>query len=305
MMSIYFPIAGTALNLFLVLGLGGGIGVLSGIFGVGGGFLLTPLLMFIGIPPTVAVASGANVVVASSVSGLIAHLRRANVDLHMGFFLIVGGGIGSGIGVFLSKLLITLGQLDLTISLSYVVLLGSIGTLMFVESTRAMWPRKGRSAPRRLHQHHLLHRLPFKRRFRRSRLYISALLPIGLGIFGGVLTASLGVGGGFVMVPAMIYLIGMPTNITVGTSLLQITLVSAAVTFLQAVSILSVDIILVLSLALGSVVGAQFGARIGTKIQGAQLRFLLALIVIAVCVKVAFGLFQSPGDLFYLVPHLP
>jgi len=294
-MQIYLPIAEISVNIFLILGMGGGVGFLSGLFGVGGGFLMTPLLIFIGIPPAVAVATEANQIVASSVSGVLAHWRRGNVDLKMGILLLIGGVIGSSFGVWLFTFLKGLGQIDLVIKLSYVVFLGIIGTLMLIESINAMRKSKAR-APSRSHSHNWMHGLPFKMRFRKSRLYISAVLPILIGILVGILSAIMGVGGGFVMVPAMIYLLGMPTAVVVGTSLFQIIFVTANVTVLQAVSNYSVDIVLALLLLIGGVIGAQIGARFGGRMQGEQLRGMLALIVIAVCLKLTFDLVVTPSD---------
>jgi uncharacterized membrane protein YfcA len=294
-MQIYLPIAEISVNIFLILGMGGGVGFLSGLFGVGGGFLMTPLLIFIGIPPAVAVATEANQIVASSVSGVLAHWRRGNVDLKMGVLLLLGGVIGSSFGVWLFTLLKGLGQIDLVIKLSYVVFLGIIGSLMLIESINAMRASK-KKQHKRSHSHNWMHGLPFKMRFRKSRLYISAVLPIIIGIFVGILSAIMGVGGGFVMVPAMIYLLGMPTAVVVGTSLFQIIFVTANVTVLQAVSNYSVDIVLALLLLIGGVIGAQFGARFGGRMQGEQLRGMLALIVIAVCLKLTFDLVVTPDD---------
>ena len=232
-MDIYLPIAEISLDVFL-LGLGGAIGFLSGVFGVGGGFLLTPMLIFIGVPPAVAVASSANQLVGASLSGVIAHWRRGNVDFKMGFTLLLGGLAGSALGVWLFTLLKRVGQIELTISLCYVLLLGVLGALMAVESLRAIARQRRPGAIRRkLHQHNWMHGLPLKTRFRRSKLYISALLPTGLGFAVGVLSAILGIGGGFVLVPAMIYTLGMPTAMVPGTSLLQIIFVAANVTFLR------------------------------------------------------------------------
>jgi len=231
-MEIYLPIAGVSENLLLILGLGGVVGLLSGMFGVGGGFLLTPFLMHIGIPPPVAVASAANQVVGASVSGCLAHWQRRNVDVKMGLILLTGGLVGSSVGVWLFQLLRAVGQIDLTISLCYVVLLGAMGALMLVDGLRLYFKRRGGAGPNRgrgAHRHTWIHRLPLKMRFRRSGLYISALVPAGVGFLVGVLSAVMGVGGGFVMVPAMIYLIGMPTSVVVGTSLFQIIFVSANV----------------------------------------------------------------------------
>jgi len=298
-MHIYLPIAELSVNVFLILGLGGGVGLLSGLFGVGGGFLMTPLLIFIGIPSPVAVATEANQIVASSVSGVLAHWRRGNVDMKMGSVLLVGGVIGSSLGVWLFTFLRGLGQIDLVIKPSYVVFLSIIGGLMFVESVRAMTKRK--SATRsKAHKHNWMHGLPFKMRFRKSRLYISALLPAGIGVFVGLLSAIMGVGGGFVMVPAMIYLLGMPTSVVVGTSLFQIIFVTANVTILQAVNNQTVDAVLALLLMIGGVIGAQIGARFGTRMHGEHLRGLLALIVLAVCVKLTFDLVVMPEELYSL-----
>ena len=296
-MQIYLPIAEMSVNIFLILGMGGGVGFLSGLFGVGGGFLMTPLLIFIGIPPAVAVATEANQIVASSVSGVLAHWRRGNVDIKMGTLLLLGGVIGSSFGVWLFTFLKGLGQIDLVIKLSYVIFLSIIGFLMLIESARAIMAKK-RDVPRRQHTHNWLHGLPFKMRFRRSRLYISALLPLGIGIFVGLLAAIMGVGGGFVMVPAMIYLLGMPTSVVVGTSLFQIIFVTANVTVLQSVTNYTVDVVLALILLFGGVIGAQIGARFGGRIQGEQLRGMLALIVLAVCSKLTYDLVATPIDLF-------
>jgi len=298
-MNIYLPIAEMSVDVFLILGLGGAIGFLSGLFGVGGGFLMTPLLIFIGIPPAVAVASEANQILAASVSGAWAHMRRGNVDIKMGLVLTVGGFVGSSVGVVIFTLLRQLGQVDLLISLSYVILLGAIGSLMLFESSRTILRRQAGTATRgKLHQHIWLHGLPFKMRFRRSRLYISALLPIGIGFFVGILAAIMGVGGGFIMVPAMIYLLGMPTAMVVGTSLFQIIFVTANVTFLQATSNQTVDVVLALLLLTSAVVGAQFGTRVAVKLRGEQLRGLLALMVLLVCGKIAYDLISTPFDLF-------
>jgi uncharacterized membrane protein YfcA len=298
-MNIYLPIAEMSVNVFLILGLGGAIGFLSGLFGVGGGFLMTPLLIVIGIPPAVAVASAANQIVAASVSGALAHMRRGNIDFKMGLVLTVGGFAGSGIGVMIFTLLRQLGQVELLIALSYVVFLGAIGTLMLFESGRTMLRRQAGTATRgKLHQHTWLHGLPFKMRFRRSRLYISALVPIGIGFLVGILAAIMGVGGGFIMVPAMIYLLGMPTAVVVGTSLFQIIFVTANVTFLQATTNQTVDVVLALILLTSAVIGAQFGTKVGGRLRGEQLRGLLALMVLIVCGKIAYDLISTPFDLF-------
>ena len=298
-MDIYLPIAEVSVDVFLLLGIGGGIGALSGIFGVGGGFLMTPLLIFIGIPPAVAVATSANQIIGASVSGALAHWRRGNVDLKMGTVLLIGGLGGSSIGVVLFNALSSVGQIDLAIKLSYVILLGAIGGLMLLESVRAM--RRTRFAiPSRgkLHQHTWLHGLPLKMRFRKSKLYISVFLPLLVGLVVGVLTAMMGVGGGFVLIPAMVYLLGMPTGVVVGTSLFQIIFVTTNVTFLQAVNTQTVDVVLAILLLVGGVVGAQVGTRLGTRLRGEQLRGLLALLVLAVCAKLLVDLILVPTDIY-------
>ena len=298
-MQIYLPIAEMSVNVFLLLGMGAGVGFLSGLFGVGGGFLMTPLLIFIGIPPAVAVGTEANQIVAASVSGVLAHWRRGNVDFKMGLVLLLGGLAGSTLGVMLFSFLRGVGQLDLVISLCYVIFLGTIGALMLYESARTM--RRRKTAPgqrRKLHQHNWVHGLPLKMRFRRSKLYISALMPLGIGFLVGVLAAIMGVGGGFVMVPAMIYLLGMPTAVVIGTSLFQIIFVTANVTFLQAYANQTVDVFLALMLLIGAVIGAQFGARAGAKLHGEELRGLLALMVLAVCGKLFFDLLVTPSDVY-------
>ena len=298
-MHIYLPIAEMSVNIFLILGMGGAVGFLSGLFGVGGGFLMTPLLIFIGVPPPVAVGTEANQIVASSVSGVLAHWRRANVDFKMGFVLLLGGFVGSSLGVILFKYLQNLGQLDLVIKLSYVLFLGIIGFLMLWESSRTIIRSRSAAARRgKLHQHNWFHGLPFKMRFRKSKLYISAILPFLIGATVGVLSAIMGVGGGFIMVPAMIYLLGMPTSLAIGTSLFQIIFVTANVTFLQALTVQTVDILLAVLLLTGAVIGAQFGSKYSVRMKGEQLRALLALLVLGVCVKMIFDLTVMPADLY-------
>ncbi|MEC7972406.1 MAG: sulfite exporter TauE/SafE family protein [Pseudomonadota bacterium] len=298
-MHIYLPIAEMSVNIFLILGMGGAVGFLSGLFGVGGGFLMTPLLIFIGVPPPVAVGTEANQIVASSVSGVLAHWQRGNVDFKMGSVLLLGGFFGSSLGVILFKYLQNLGQLDLVIKLSYVIFLGIIGFLMLWESSRTIIRSRSAAARRgKLHQHNWLHGLPFKMRFRKSKLYISAILPFLIGAVIGVLSAIMGVGGGFIMVPAMIYLLGMPTSLAIGTSLFQIIFVTANVTFLQALTVQTVDILLAVLLLTGAVIGAQFGSKYSVKMKGEQLRALLALLVLGVCVKMIFDLTATPSDLY-------
>ncbi len=299
-MDIYLPIAEISVNLFLLLGLGGLVGFLSGVFGVGSGFLMTPLLIFSGIPPAVAVGTGAAQILASSSSAVIAHMRRRNVDVKMGLVLTIGGIAGSGLGVALFGWLQKIGQIDLVISLSYVLFLGTVGCLMLIESLRAWFRLRSHASRRKLHHHYWLHGLPFKLRFQRSRLYISALMPLGLGLLVGILAAVMGVGGGFLMVPAMIYLIGMPTAIVIGTSLFQITFVTAITTFLQSANNQTVDVVLALALIVGGVIGAQFGSSLGARLRGEQIRILLAVMVLLVCGKVGYDLFTPPADPFSL-----
>ena len=296
-MQIYLPIAEVSVNAFLLLGLGGLVGVLSGMFGVGGGFLMTPLLFFIGIPPAVAVATEANQIVASSFSGVLAHFRRRTVDLRMGVVLLIGGLVGAALGVMVFNYLRSLGQVDLLVKLCYVVFLGIIGGLMFIESLNAI--RKTRSGvvpPRK--KHNWIHGLPFKMRFRTSGLYISVIPPLLVGVCVGILAAIMGVGGGFIMVPAMIYLLGMPTKVVVGTSLFQIIFVTAFTTLLHATTNYTVDVMLAVLLLVGGVIGAQFGAIIGARLKAEQLRILLALMVLAVCAKLALDLLIQPTELF-------
>lgn len=303
-MQIYLPIAEVSVNAFLLLGLGGIVGFLSGMFGVGGGFLITPLLFFIGVPPAVAVATGANQVVASSVSGVLAQLKRKAVDLRMGSVLTAGGFIGSGIGVWVFKLMTALGQIDLFVQLSYVLFLGLIGAMMLQESVRA-WMRTKSGAPvRRSHVHTWVHGLPLKMKFRASGLYISVLPPLAIGASVGFLAAIMGVGGGFIMVPAMIYLLGMPTKVVVGTSLFQIIFVTAFTTLAHAITSQTVDIMLAFLLIIGGVIGAQIGARIGVRLKAEQLRILLALLVITVSFKIALDLLLRPSELYTVMPGL-
>lgn len=299
-MNIYLPIAEMPINVLVFLGMGGAVGFLSGMFGVGGGFLMTPLLIFSGIPPAVAIGTEAAQIVASSVSGAIAQYQRKNVDIKMGLVLLAGGLVGSVVGVQIVKELRQLGQFELFVSLAYVVFLGIIGALMLIESLNTI--RKARSgvhvSARRPGQHSWIHGLPFKMRFHRSKLYISAIPPLVIGATVGFLGAIMGVGGGFIIVPAMIYLLRVPTNVVVGTSLFQILFVTAATTILHAVQNYSVDIVLALILMIGGVIGAQFGAVAGQKLQGEQLRFLLAGLVLLVCLRIAWDLVVMPSELY-------
>jgi len=299
-MQIYLPIAEVSVNAFLLLGLGGIVGVLSGMFGVGGGFLMTPLLFFIGIPPAVAVATEANQIVASSFSGVLAHFKRKTVDLRMGTVLLIGGLIGAALGVVIFNYLKSLGQVDLLVKLCYVLFLGIIGSLMFIESLNAI-RRSGKpgAVPKR-RRHNWIHNLPFKMKFRVSGLYISVIPPLVVGTLVGILAAIMGVGGGFIMVPAMIYLLGMPTKVVVGTSLFQIIFVTAFTTMLHATTNYTVDVVLAVLLLVGGVIGAQIGTRVGVKMKAEQLRILLAIMVLAVCGKLAFDLLVQPSELYSL-----
>lgn len=295
-MQIYLPIAEMTVNALLILGMGGLVGYLSGLFGVGGGFLMTPLLIFIGVPPAVAVGTQANQLVAASVSGVLAHWRRGNVDVKMGLVMLAGSTVGTTGGVWLFGLLKRMGQIDLVIQLSYVFFLGVIAALMLTESLSAMLRRRGRGSRGKLHRHTALHGLPFKMRFHKSRLYISAMLPLGVGLIGGLLVAIMGIGGGFFLVPAMIYLLNMPASTVAGTSLFQIIFTTAIATFLQAYQNQTVDIMLALLLLAGGVIGAQFGSKTAGRLKGEQARALLAVVVLVVCAKLAFDLFTPPVD---------
>lgn len=302
-MQIYLPIAELSVNALVLLGLGGVVGLLSGMFGVGGGFLITPLLFFLGIPPAVAVATGSNQVVASSVSGVLAQLRRKAVDFRMGSVLLAGGVVGSAGGIWVFAALRRAGQVDLFVQLCYVVFLGAMGTMMLRESIATLRRSRQPGAPvRRSHVHTWVHGLPFKMRFRASGLYISVLPPLAVGAAVGFLAAIMGVGGGFIMVPAMIYLLGMPTKVVVGTSLFQIIFVTAFTTVMHAVTSQTVDIVLAFLLIVGGVIGAQVGTRLGLMLRAEQLRILLALLVLAVCLRVALDLVLTPGELYSLAP---
>ncbi len=301
-MNFYLPIAEMSVNVLIILMMGGAVGFLSGLFGVGGGFLMTPLLIFSGVPSAVAVGTEAAQIVATSVSGAIAQARRGNIDFKLGFVLLLGGIGGAGIGVQLVKLLRQMGQFDLFVSLVYVTFLGLIGSLMMIESLNT-W-RKVRAgqnvSSRRSGSHTWIHKLPLQMRFHKSKLYISAIPPFFIGAFVGLLAAIMGVGGGFIMVPALIYLLRVPTNVVAGTSLFQIVFVTAATTVLHATFNKTVDVVLALLLMLGGVVGAQFGAAAGAKLRGEQFRFFLALLVLLVCLRMAYGLIAMPGELFSL-----
>jgi uncharacterized membrane protein YfcA len=300
-MDIYLPVAEMSVNFFLILGLGLAVGYLSGLFGVGGGFIMTPLLILIGIPPAVAVGTQAVQILASSFSSALNHLRRGTLDLRMGFVLVGGGLAGSALGVWLFRLLREIGQIDAVISVGYVLFLGSVGGLMATESVRGFLQIRRGPVRLRLHRHHWLHGLPLRMRFPTSRLYISAVTPVLVGIGGGILSAILGIGGGFVLVPAMIYLIGMPTAVVIGTSHVQITFVAALTTLLHAYANRTVDIVLGILMILGGVVGAQFGTRAAGRLPPAQLRALFAALLLLVGAKLLYDLVAPPADPYGIV----
>ncbi|RKF21089.1 sulfite exporter TauE/SafE family protein [Altericroceibacterium spongiae] len=302
-MDVYLPIANLAVNGLVIILLGAATGILSGIFGVGGGFLTTPLMIFYGIPPTVAAASAASQVTGASVSGVFAHTRRGGVDYQMGSVMVVGGVIGTGIGAALFNLLEAIGQIDTTINILYVVLLGTIGSLMGRESLQTLMSKgKGpRKAARRRH-HPIVASLPLRWRFYRSGLYISPLAPLLLGMGVGVLTMLMGVGGGFILVPAMLYILGMSANVVVGTSLFQILFVTMVTTMMHALTTKAVDVVLAGLLLVGSVTGAQLGSQFAEKAKPEFLRLILALIVLAVALRMAFGLGIRPSEVYSVVP---
>ncbi len=296
-MEVYLPIAGMPVSMLLLLGIGFGTGILSGMFGLGGGFLTTPLLILIGIPPTVAVGSEASHIAASSVSGLVAHARRGNVDLRMGLVLLAGGTFGALVGLAIFRLLSRLGQIDDAISLIYIVVLGTVGGLMGTESLRAL--RRHRFGIRhRPSRQTFLRGLPLRVPFRTSGRYMSVVPPILTGFVVGVLSTVMGVGGGFILVPAMIYLLGVPTRVVVGTSLLQIAVVTTIATFLHAAFNRNVDLLLGLLLLIGAVIGAQVGSRLMIRLRGEQIRFLMAGLVLLVVVMLGFDLVLPPDDPF-------
>lgn len=299
-LGIYLPIAEISVNVFVLFFMGAAVGFLSGMFGVGGGFLITPLLIFYNIPPAVAVATGANQVIASSFSGALTHFKRGTLDFKLGSLLVAGGIAGAALGIYVFVLLRELGQLDLIVSLLYVIFLSTVGGLMLYESVQSMRrTRAGQLANlKKPGQHNWVHRLPFKMRFRASKIYVSIIPVLVLGGAIGFLSSIMGVGGGFIMVPAMIYLLKVPTNVVIGTSLYQIVFVTAFTTVMQATTNRSVDIVLAMLLMTGGVIGAQYGARIGQKLRGEQLRALLAMLVLAVGLRLAIELFVTPDDLY-------
>jgi uncharacterized membrane protein YfcA len=300
--GIYLPIAEMSVNMAVLLAMGAAVGFLSGMFGVGGGFLITPLLIFYNIPPAIAVATGANQVVASSISGALSHVKKGTIDFKLGTVLLAGGIFGSTFGVWVFAILRSLGQLDLFISLLYVALLGVVGGLMLIESVRAIRRAKGGVVPslRKPGQHNWIHRLPLKMRFRASKLFVSVIPILVLGAAIGFLASIMGVGGGFIMVPALIYLLKVPTNVVVGTSLFQIVFTAAYTTIVHAATNQTVDIVLAFLLMIGGVAGAQYGAKAGQRLRGEQLRALLALLVLAVALRLAFDLFVRPSSLYSL-----
>jgi len=306
-MEIYLPIAEMSVHWIIILGMGFAVGYLSGLFGIGGGFLLTPLLIFYGIPPGVAVATTASQVTASTFSGVITHWRKKTLDLMMGAVMLSGGLVGTAVGVYIFGVLRRMGQSEFSVSASYVILLGSVGTLMLNEAVRTLRAaRSGQSASlRKPGQHNWIHGLPFKLRFRQSRLYISAIPPIALGFVVGLLSAIMGVGGGFLMVPVMIYVLRMPTNVVVGTSLFQVLFVTASATVLHAIDNYSVDIVLALFLILGGVLGVQFGVRMGARLRGEQLRLWMAILVLAVAARLLYEMVATPASVYSITVGTP
>ncbi len=301
-MQIYLPIAEMSVPVEAIFLLGGFVGFISGVFGVGGGFLTTPLLIFMGIPSAVAVGTQGSQLVASGVSGVMGYWRRGHVDFMVGIIMLIGGIIGSIIGIFFFQFIKYIGQMDLIISLLYIILLGSIGVMMLFEGVFTMFRKKNmRSEFNRLKSPSLISKLPYKMRFPRSKLYISVFVPAGIGVVSGFLVSTMGVGGGFLLVPAMIYILGMPPLLVAGTSLFQIIFTSAFATIMHATVSNSVDILLAVFLILGGVLGAQIGVLASKKVTGASARIILALLVLGVCSQLAVQLFLLPSDLFVMV----
>ena len=298
-MSIYLPIAELSVNMFLLLSLGGVVGFLSGMFGLGGGFLMTPILIFMGIPTNVAVATSANQIVASSISGTIGYWRQGLVDFKMGGVLLIGSFFGSILGVWIFSKLVALGQIDTVISILYFSLLTSIGMIMLIESSQVIRDRvRRKTVKRKIHYHNWAHKLPFKIKFYKSKLYISAIPPIIIGFVIGILSATMGIGGTFILIPAMIYFLGMPTSKVIGTSLFQIIFVTALVTLLHATTTFAVDAVLAFFLIIASVIGAQLGVLAANKLRGEEIRALLAIIVLGVATKIALDLLVEPNEIF-------
>ncbi|MBU1607504.1 MAG: sulfite exporter TauE/SafE family protein [Alphaproteobacteria bacterium] len=301
-MDVYLPIANLSVNGLWIVALGGVTGLLSGLFGVGGGFLTTPLLIFYGVPPTVAAASAATQVTGASVSGVFAHSKRSGVDYRMGGVMVAGGMVGAVIGSLLFRFLRAIGQIDVVISALYVILLGSIGTMMAREAVRALRGRSSASVAKRRRHHPLVTSLPMRWRFYRSGLYISPLAPLILGVLVGILTMLMGVGGGFILVPAMLYILGMSANVVVGTSLFNILFVTIATTMMHSLTTRAVDIVLVGLLLIGSVTGAQMGTQVAAKVKPEILRLILASIVLAIALRMFFGLFVRPDEIYTIAP---
>ncbi|MDE2412232.1 MAG: sulfite exporter TauE/SafE family protein [Sphingomonadales bacterium] len=303
-MNVYLPIANLSVNGLVIVALGALTGILSGMFGVGGGFLTTPLMIFYGIPPTVAAASAASQVTGASVSGVLAHSKRGGVDYQMGGVMVAGGLIGTLLGAGIFRLLQDLGQIDVVINILYVLLLGGIGGVMARESWQAVQAqRSGVPLPARKRRHHpMVTSLPLRWRFYRSGLYISPLAPLLLGVFTGILTMLMGIGGGFVLVPAMLYILGMSAGVVVGTSLFQILFVTMATTMMHAVTTRAVDVVLALLLLVGSVSGAQVGAQLAQKIPAERLRFVLAALVLLIALRMALGLGWRPDEIYTVAP---
>ena len=298
-MSIYLPIAELSVNIILLLSIGGVVGFLSGMFGLGGGFLMTPILIFMGIPTNVAVATSANQIVASSISGTIGYWRQGLVDFKMGGILLIGSFFGSILGVWIFSRLVILGQIDTVISILYFALLTSIGLIMLIESSQVIRDRvRRKTVKRKIHYHNWAHKLPFKMKFYKSKLYISAIPPIIIGFVIGILSATMGIGGTFILIPAMIYFLGMPTSKVIGTSLFQIIFVTALVTLLHATTTFAVDAVLAFFLIIASVIGAQLGVLAANKLRGEEIRALLAIIVLGVATKIALDLLVEPNEIF-------
>lgn len=301
-MQIYLPIAEMSIPVEMIFLLGAFVGFISGVFGVGGGFLTTPLLIFMGIPSAVAVGTQGSQLVASGVSGVMGYWRRSQVDFLVGTVMLVGGVIGSLIGISFFQFIKYIGQIDLIISLLYIILLGSIGTMMLFESVFTIFKKKTmKSEFNRLKSPSLISKLPYKMRFPRSKLYISIFVPGGIGVVSGFLVSTMGVGGGFLLVPAMIYILGMPPLLVAGTSLFQIIFTSAFATIMHATVSNSVDILLAIFLILGGVMGAQIGVLASKKVTGARARVILALLVLGVCTQLAVQLFLYPSDMFVIM----
>lgn len=296
-LNIYLPIAEMSVNVFLILGMGVATGFLSGLFGIGGGFFITPLLIFLGVPPAVSVSTAANQIIASSVSGFMAHWRRGNVDFKMGNFLLAGGLVGSTLGVGIFRWLQKSGHIDLIISVTYVMFLGIVGAMMAGESIRTIL-KMGKKTSSENDRPPLAMRMPMRMHFPRSKIDVSIFAPLGIGFVVGILVSLMGIGGGFFLIPAMIYLLGMPTAVVIGTSLFQIIFITANVTLLQAITTQTVDILLALLLLSGSVFGAQYGSRLGGRLPAEYVRAMLAALVLVIAIKLAFGLFTPPTDVY-------